>query len=35
VSLERWIRAHGADVSRAAGDPKAGTVFALGPGSGP
>jgi hypothetical protein len=35
ASLERWIRAHGADVSRAAGDPKAGTVFALGAGSGP
>jgi 4-amino-4-deoxy-L-arabinose transferase-like glycosyltransferase len=30
TSLERWIRAHGVDVSRAAGDPQPGSVFALG-----
>jgi 4-amino-4-deoxy-L-arabinose transferase-like glycosyltransferase len=30
TGLERWIRAHGVDVSRAAGDPQPGSVFALG-----
>jgi 4-amino-4-deoxy-L-arabinose transferase-like glycosyltransferase len=34
TSLERWIRAHGVDVGRAAGDPQPGSVFALGSGSG-
>lgn len=30
-SLTRWIRAHGTDVSRAAGEPHAGTLYALDP----
>ena len=30
ISLAHWIRAHGVDVSYAAGDPQAGSVFALG-----
>jgi 4-amino-4-deoxy-L-arabinose transferase-like glycosyltransferase len=34
-SLERWIRAHGVDVSQAAGARRAGSVFALGSGGGP
>ncbi|MEN3281714.1 MAG: hypothetical protein V7607_2854 [Solirubrobacteraceae bacterium] len=35
TSLERWIRAHGVDVSRAAGDRQPGSVFALGSTGGP